>query len=587
MIPAADTRLLPENHAGMSKNAWLYSGSIVGLRAPVDVRTLAMPAARRAYRIPKQYNDKDHIPDSYWLEFLNSDVDVIRSPASGDTFERYYWASSQSGGTTDAPLYNTKARIIAGQAPFTLGIPAPIVAPGVTPATGGATESRAYVYTWVSAYGEESGPSPATLATGSISGSWALTLTAPGAGVIASRNLTKVRIYRTITSSAGTTTYFFVTELTIATLSYADTALTTAVSGNDLLASLYWTPPPADLEGMVSLPNGILAGWRANELWFSEPYRPHAWPSIYTQTVEFPIVGLGVIGQSVIVLTTSAPYVATGVSPASMSLAKIAAIEPCTSRGSIVSTPTGVLFASPNGLALATPASVAIISRGLISKDDWADPVNFLAVPTLRAGMVNGAYYCWGSLRAGCFDGGGFDPGRFLQDDFTGSYLGAMIDVSNGRIAWQKITSTSPTYACFTDTLTGEVFLIRDGKVMWLDIAVSRPHQTYVWRSKKFEAPNQRNFGAMRCYFDKLADTPGLNPVANAAPVQTLAADQYGLVRVYADGILRFTRELRTSGELMRLPSGFKAAYWEVEFEARIMINSFEIATTAKELISV
>ena len=45
------------------------------------------------------------------------------------------------------------------------------------------------------------------------------------------------------------------------------------------------------------------------------------------------------------------------------------------------------------------------------------------------------------------------------------------------------------------------------------------------------------------------------------------------------------TRELRTSGEMMRLPSGFKADYWQIEFETVIRINSVQLATSVKELM--
>ena len=87
--------------------------------------------------------------------------------------------------------------------------------------------------------------------------------------------------------------------------------------------------------------------------------------------------------------------------------------------------------------------------------------------------------------------------------------------------------------------------------------------------------------------FSTFKDTPELNPVPNTNPVQTLAADQWGLARVYADGKLRFTRELRSSGAMFRLPSGFKAQFWQVEIEARVKVLSIELATSAKELGSV
>jgi hypothetical protein len=99
--------------------------------------------------------------------------------------------------------------------------------------------------------------------------------------------------------------------------------------------------------------------------------------------------------------------------------------------------------------------------------------------------------------------------------------------------------------------------------------------------------PNRRNIEALRVWFETLPESPEPNPVRNTAPVQTLADDQLGLVRVYADGRLVMTRELRTDGEFMRTPSGFKAADWQIEVEGRIRVTDIELATTAKELADV
>jgi hypothetical protein len=92
---------------------------------------------------------------------------------------------------------------------------------------------------------------------------------------------------------------------------------------------------------------------------------------------------------------------------------------------------------------------------------------------------------------------------------------------------------------------------------------------------------------AIRVYFDVPDTAPSLNPVPNASLVQTLAADQWGLVRLYGDGNLIWTRELRTSGEMMRLPSGLRYTYAQFEFESILRIKSFQFASSAKELRTV
>lgn len=582
MVPAVDDRLLAPNAASEAINSWLYAGTVKGFQAPVPIHTLASTGAKKAFRIPIEFYDKDHIPDSYWLEFENPDTDVIQSPVVSDAFDRFYWASD-----TLTPQYNTKARIAVGDVPFTLGIPGPTVAPGAT-VVGGVSpvETRAYVYTRVSAYGEEGPPSPALVLSGNASGSWNLTFTAVGPAAIG-RNISFTRIYRTITGLTGATAFYFVTDIAVATLTYNDTIPTTTVSGGNILKSTFYQPPPANMAGIISMPNGIVAGFRNNEIVFSEPYLPHAWPPTYAVSVEGQVVGLGVIGQTLIVCTTGAPYAISGVNPANMAISRMASTEPCLSRGSIVSTPIGVAYASPNGVALAVPGQVEVITRKLINKDKWLDQAEFLNVPTLRAAALNGGYYCWGSAFGATFDPGAFLPTAFTQEDFAGAFQGAFVDLTDSRVAYTKLENFTATFNCYADVWTGETLIIRQGQVLWLDLGPDRNHDPYLWRSKTLETPDAKNFGAMRIRFKTLNDTPLLSTAPTVAPVQALAPGQWGLARVYADDVLKFTREIRSTGEIFRLPSGFKATYWQVEIEARVELLSVELATTAKELGSV
>jgi hypothetical protein len=574
MIPAVDPHLLPPNSAEFCENAWVNSGALEGFRTLHRVYTPTTPAVQRVFRIPIAKVDSGRIPNSYWLEFDTPNVSVIQAPTIGDQFERFYWASD-----IDRPRYNTKARIAAGSPALILGVPAPSAAPGVT-VSGGTTpvEARAYVYTWVTQFGEESPPSPPTLVTGNASGTWNITMTAPG-GVTTDRALDRVRIYRTVSGVSGETDYFFVAEQAINLTTYADTIA--SVTGNRLLESLFWTEPPADLQGFVSMPNGIVAAWRGSEIWFCEPYRPHAWPVTYQISVESKVVGCGVIGQTLIACTEGAPFAISGINPSSMAVSRLATFEPCTSRGSVVSTPIGVAYASPNGLALANPGASVNVTRQMISKEKWGELLN---LTTLFGVAFNGGYYCFGSTAIGCFSGEGFNTDAFLPQDFSGSFTGAYIDINDSRVAFSTISTDVPVRSVYADFWTGEVFVHRDDGVFWLNQSATRPRDPFIWRSKILETPNQRNFEAMRVYFTTFPNTPELNPVQNVSPNQTLQPDQWGIIRVYADGVLRFTRELRESGQFFRLPSGFKATFWQIEIEARVRIDSVEIATTARDL---
>lgn len=676
-IPKVDDHLLPESNASLAKNTWLFTGVLEGVHGMKSIHTLSNPSAKKVFRVPYQYYDKDHFLAAYWMEFDNPHVDVIRSPTLNDDFERFYWASSKSY-DTNPPYYNTKDRIIAGQPPFLLGVPAPTDAPriahlngkyqlyanssiyslvgrsaaiyystrfradgdtfsnadldvvarnlnfnvvgsraqmvyktvsgsnritisdggvksvgvpanqisettdsGVTPIPG----AWAYLYTWVTAYGEESAPSPAYLYEGNVGEKRSVTVTPPPSSVTNQRNITTVRIYRTVTASAGSASYYQIGEMPIGQTVFTDLVDDATAATNPMLESLYWTPPPADLEGFVVMPNGIVASWRGNEIWFCEPYRPHAWPVQYQISVEYPIVGLGVTGQTLIVLTSSYPTAVSGINPASMASTRIANYQPCVSRGSIISSSEGVLYASPNGVVLAYGGLLTNVTENLLTKDKW---LNLLTLSGLNAARINGAYYCWGSPRSGVFEPTAWNMNVVQLGDYTGSRNGALIAYKDGRIGYTALEQDNPMYNVFEDAVTGEVMTIHDGQLWWLDTSSEQPRDPYQWKSKIFTMPNRRNLEAMRVWWNIPSGTTVSLGVQNTNLVQTFnRATQYGLARVYADGNLVFTRELRTSGELFRLPSGFKATYWQIEIEGQVSVYSIETATSAKELLNV
>lgn len=581
MVPALDDRKIPDNAATLSQNIFLYDGNLKGMRTPRLLR--AVPAGTTySYRLPDDYGGASQSnDDNIWLDFVNAQTDVVRAPVFGDVYDRYYWASSIA-----LPMYNTRARIAASLPAWKLGIPTPAAAPTVNVVGGaGVTVSRAYVYTYVSAYGEEGPPSLPTLVTGFVSGSWNLTWTAPiPADQGVDRNITKVRVYRTVTSTGGVATYFLVNEFTLPTVAYSDVLTDAVVSSKAQLETFSWTGPPIDLQGMCAMPNGIIAGWRNNELWFSEPYRPHAWPAAYVLTVPFPIVGLGIVGQTLVVCTTGYPMTASGVNPTYITTSTLATFEPCTSRESILSTPEGVYYASPNGLVLVNPGQAANVTRDLITADRWAE----LTPSRFKAARFASAYYGFGALSGGVFESDSFEIiDAFVNLDATGSQRGVMIDTRDVRVAFNLLTSETSIVGVMNDAWSNDLFLIHDNNLYWIDNKDANPeYDVYKWRSKIFHSPQKQNFGAMKIYFEVMSTTPAQAPVRNNALDQELAVGQYGLLRLYADKRHVLTYELRESGELIRPPSGFKAEFWQFEVEARVEISQIQMAATVKELAS-
>ena len=452
-------------------------------------------------------------------------------------------------------------------------------------------EARSYVYTYLTEYDEESPPSPPTVLTGWSNGTWTISLFQPPPDQIGvTRNIKKIRLYRSITAQAGATTYFHVADMDVTTATYLDTIGDDVIVTNFQLQSQLWTPPPENLQGIISMPNGMAVGWRDNEIWFCEPYRPHAWPASYVLTTEYPIVGLGVTGYSVVACTSGAPYVATGTAPGSMSATKVQQSEPCHSRGSIIGTNDGVYYTSPNGLILVTQyGSVQNTSELWITREKWQ---KLTPLKNIRAVFLVSSYYAMGTIRSG--DNSVAQQGFTIElnaadaQSFTiwpqpgGHRLGFQmlngpngIDVDNVRI----------------DPWSSVCIVIQGGAVYYFDFTDQAPvMQTYKWRSKLFQQKSKKNFEAMRIWFTIPPGTPALNATRmendTSDPIwNSLPADRYGIVRVYtANNQLITTREIRVPQEILRVASGFKHETWQWEIEARVPISNIQIGTSVKAL---
>lgn len=558
MIPSMDPTLLPENMAADAVNCWLYSGALEGYKTPKAVYTCTGGSTKKVYRFPLNGFATNDFTNSHYMEFDDADTDVVRSPEVDDSYQRYYWCSP-----SQSPVYNTYARILASSSPLTLGIPSPSVMPTLTASGGTSTISvtRAYLYTWVSAYGEEGPPSAPITVTGKQDDTWVVGLAQPQAGDTAGRMLSKTRLYRTVTSASGVATYFRIAEFDTSTTTYTDTMPDATATIGQQLESTTWTAPPSDLKGMVQMPNGVIAGFKGNEIWFSEPYRPHAWPSIYALTVQYPVVGLGVMNQSLYVLTTSRPVVITGINPSSMTQSVIDMAEPCLSRASILSSPYGVFYASHNGLQALSTGVFDSMTKPVIRTRDWR---NVLDVTKICACRLNDDYYAF--ERAGT--------------------KGIVVAAQDQRNAFVKLLSDVSVTNVQNDYWSGDAMVLKNGTLYAIDPYDASSLEPYRWRSKKFHLSLKKNLEALRVFFD-VPSWVNQNGSRDTANPQTLDSGKYAIFRAYADGNLVCTREIRTSGELLRLPSGFKCEYWQFEIEGRAIIRSVQIAASAKELASV
>lgn len=548
MVPIRGDRLLPETAASLAVNTELDSGELRGLIPPARIHRIT--GANVAYRIRKG-------DDEAWISSDTGRLDVCRAPIVNDSHYRWYWSDHPN-----PPKYNTFDRIKVGLSPFLLGIPAPVATPVVTPSGGsGIDETRAYLFTYVSAYGEEGQPSTPTIATGKADGAWLVSGLPTTVPEQAQRNISHVRIYRTITAVSGATDYYPVATVAFGTTSFDDNVALTTIAARDPIESLNWAVPPAGLEGMVPLANGILCGWVGSTLYFSEPYRPWAWPPDYVLSTEGEIVGVGSFGTAAVVLTDSKPYFISGLRPDQISFVQHDVIMPCLSRTSIVSLPDGVLYASDVGLALAGAGGVSLLTGEMLSREEW------------QAEYEPGRLIC---LR---------DGGRILG---VGRRKSFMLDLGNPRAAFVELVGLDRIATGWADFYSGYPTLMSDGGEIFTWRPTTGTRDLWLWRSKEYQLPRPINLGWGLITMDdasalppRTAQWPGITPLPDALP-----ADQRVRFRLFADGKEVMDRWVSTSNPF-RLPTGFKAKLWQFELTGRVKVHSVELATTSKELANV
>jgi len=553
-IPVKDARLLPDPNAVEAENVRVDAGTLRGIGSPKLIRAL-QPTTRRIYRIPGA--DISDWASSTWMEFSDVNTDVVRSPIVNDAYDRYYWASPSTG-----PLWSPKQRIIDGLAPYKLGLPGPTTAPTLAGAGGSGTiVTRSYVVTFIDQYGHESQPSPPVEGATYTNATWNVNNIPQPVADPSRAPVTKIRIYRTTTATSGTTTFFKVGEVNVGVTTFADTTTDTVATGGGQIESIMWAPPPADLQGMIAMPNGILVGWVGNDLYFSENYRPHAWPAEYVLTTEYPIVGLGVFGNTCVVCTSGHPAAVTGVKASTMNFVTNTTAAPCLSRRSIVSTLNGVLYASEAGLILFSQSGPMDASSHLVDRDQWVD------------------VYTPAQLRAIHY-GNNYTAVRTSTGDDDGFYFNPVDQTGAGVV---RLTDLGAAVDIDIDIWTGKPFLLANGNLYeWL--APNALPLEWRWRSKEMVLPKPLNLACYRVYFDD--PLPGMvGP--DEAPVTLkvwawLVGENGETTRK-----LVYDHPVMQANQVYRLPSGFKSDIWQVELMGKTRVRALHMATNPRELVRV
>jgi len=558
IAPGVAPRLIADQFGQIAQNIDFESGRLTPTKTNTDTYTLQNGARRSIY----------YYRDTNWLEWSEDGVDVVAGPIPNDTNERLYFTGD------DYPRVGTVASMVSGSSgypvtTYRLGVPAPSNAPTIAQSgTVTATETpetRAYVYTLVTSLGEEGPPSLAST-TLDVTSTETVTVSMPTgnnpSGNYFFSSTAKKRIYRSNTGSQFTD-FQFVAEVAFATTSYADTVKSSALS--EVLPSGSWIGPPDDntslypdgpMLGLTAVGNGVMAGFSGKRFCLSEPYLPHAWPIDYRITLEEDIVDIAATGNGVVALTDGTPYFITGTDPAALTPIRIDLAQACVNKNSVVDMGEFVLYAAPDGLVAVSGSTGEVVSRGLISVDQWSTSFH----PTLiRAFRHEGTYVAF-------YNNGG-------------SLGGWVYDPRASEASFSTITLSAEVRGGFEDPKSGQLFVIEGNKIRKYRGGAS--NNTLTFKTKKFVTPAPVSMAWVSVH-------------AEAYPVT---------VKVYGDGALISNYTLSESSgvytqatttpsgisngtlrePIMRLPSAV-ASEWEVEVSGAVSINEICLAQSMDEI---
>ena len=422
--------------------------------------------------------------------------------------------------------------------------------------------SRSYCITYVNSYGDESAPStptnPFDVVPGSPvtfgPGSFTITSGLSGWSMNDVTDLIEVRLYRTdetgtfrlvTTDSLSTDSskyniirvYRTGTTQTIQTKSdgniFVD-KLTDAQLGEPLTTT-GWYPPPQGVQGIISAPNGVIAGFKGKTVYASVPYVPYAYPVAYQTATDADIMGLVTTGSGIAVLTNQMPYQMIGTDPSSWSMVKLEVAAACVSHASIVDMGTFGIYAGPDGLMAINGSEVRNLTQDMLTRAQWQEYNPTTIIGGHSEGRYVGSYLVGGTRKAFIFD--------TITNDFVDLSLSAVGFYTDLR----------------TDTLK---FVDTAGNIkQWNRGATTK---SYFWKSKVFQLPMPSLFGAAQV-------------VAYSYPVTFKLYD-------YDTGTQIGSTVNVTDQNPFRLPSGTRYQNLQITLEGTGSVATVAVATSIGEL---
>jgi len=567
-------RLLPDTGAQSSYNVRLDDGGLTPIRKSVGAATIPEGNWQSIYR-----------HEGHWL-YSENQTDY--APGAVAQNRIYY--------TGDGP-----PKMMIGNDVYPLAVEYPPNPLGKSIDSDNAPEqpgdrprdvyTRQYVYTFVTQFDEESEPCPVGDSIDWKAGQ-VVRLKGFWLPVNKNRGINRQRVYRTQTGSSGTQLYF-IAERPVSDEDYLDNVPPSQFA--EPLPSAGYNAPPDNLTGLISMPNGMMAAFAGQSLYFCEPYRPHAWPESYILQTDWPIVALAALNTTVIVMTEGQPYICQGTRPETMQMAKLPTNYPCINKRAVVDMSFSVIYPTYEGLiAIDAQGGCRLISANLYNRDGWLA----LNPSKMLGGQIGGRYIAF-------YDG--------VQDDDYGAIV-----IDPGQTPFLIRVKQKASCVFYDVNDSGLYFIPSDmpQAIYRLDDPTG-DNENFYWRSKPFIMESPQNFGVVKIESpEDISDESNESNEANKA--QAIAYNKAMIaagtpilsevnshcfnetafggdilkivpsvtpkfnIGVIADGKRRFQGH-RTNSAL-RLPSGFLATQWEIEVEGPYPMTNILLATTMDDL---
>ena len=426
------------------------------------------------------------------------------------------------------------------------------------------TTATSYVYTFVNndvagtGVDWESAPSPTSSTINRPDGVSVTVKTATSHGFDAGYGINAKRIYRAVSGATGDV-FMFVAEIALATADYVDELDDSEISNPGVvLETEDWDLPNEDMEGIIVLPNGTMAGFFENQLCFCVVGRPHAWPIKWRLTTDSKIVAISNIDNTIVIGTETFVYTATGTLPENYTMSKPGAAQACVSKPSMTYLDNfGVVFASPDGMQVCSGSAANVLNatRVIFDKPQW----EALTPSSVRSAVYDGVLFIW----------------------VTGTTPDSGYAIDTNREGWGLTRLSFHPQAVHVDPLLDAMFMVLDVNSEPTDVLLPEASTAVTPAATSiFQFDAHATAKMVYTWRGPLNLTP-YPATMHFAKLE--AADFDNVVsKVYADGTL-LQAKVNDNGRPYRLPAEQPADSYEQEILGTSRVRTYQIASNVDE----